>query len=120
MKAKEDFEFEEKLLPLWTQDRIENLKNQFLSNDVNIDKTMFRIIKKKGDFKEKEKQDFDKKFILRNGEVYRRSDNSMMAWFDLSSIIYQRDLIYFFCLVAGEEKEIRKNVWQALNYWNEK
>jgi len=111
---------EQELLSHWTVRRIEKLKNQFLSNDVKINKAMFKIIKKRGDFKEKEKTAFDKKFILKNGEVWRKSDNSMLVSFNLSSIIYQRDLVYYYCIFEDKESEISKNVWEVLNYWNEK
>lgn len=84
-------------------------------NKIKIDKSMFEIIANKGDFKQKEKINFDKKYFIKNGEVFRKSDYAMLPWFELSKIIYQKDLVNYYCYFNNEKKVLSKNAWLVIN-----
>ena len=76
----------------------------------------FEPIHKEGDFKEKEKSRFDKKYILRDNQVFRKSDNSLCLFFDLKTIIYQKEVIDYFCFFKNEKRQLTKNAWLVLNH----
>lgn len=113
-----EIEKERQILKSWTDKRITDLKNNFYKNSVRVNRAMFEVIKKQGDFKDC-KEKFDKKYFFKNGEVFRRSDNAMLPWFNLNQIIYQKDLVSYFCFINEQKKEVTKNIWEVLNYWND-
>lgn len=83
---------------------------------IKIGSKQFETIHKAGDFKEEEKSRFDKKYILRNGQVFRKNDNSLCLFFDLKTIIYQKDVVEYFCFFKNEKRQLSKNAWLVLNY----
>lgn len=117
MKTKEIIKAEKNLS--FYVGRLEHLKKIFEENknDLIINEKMFEVVNKKGDIKEKEKKNFDKKYILKNGNVFRKSDNVLILWFNQSNIFYQKDKIQYYCLLKNEKIEISKDAWILLNFW---
>ena len=83
---------------------------------IKFNSKQFETIHKAGDFKQKEKSKFDKKYILRDGQVFRKSDNSLCLFFDLKTITYQKEVVDYFCFFKNEKRQLTKNAWLVLNH----
>lgn len=88
------------------QNAIDDLKSQI---DSSTKKTKLDKIV---EFVEKNKE-----FIkIGSGQVFRKNDNSLCLFFDLKTIIYQKEVVEYFCFFKNEKRQLSKNAWLVLNH----